>query len=156
SLLRTLPGVRRIEGQRIEPVRLHHGPASRDGTLVAWPEQPTLRRLIEWPPREVRVPDFGILLTDVLGDLLDLAPGDLVRVELRSGERVEADLPVRGCVSELVGLQGHVSAATLGRMLGERPRVNVAYLDTEGPQGPLMARLAELPAIVGISRSAVA
>lgn len=153
STLGALPGVRFVESRRVAPARFSVGHRSRDGVLLGYGEEPRLRRLLAWPARELRVPLDGIVLTDVLADRLGTGRGQQVDLEALFGPHARGTLRVTGIVSEPVGMAGHLSLETLGRLLGEQRLVNEAYLVVDdGPR--TMAALQQVPGVLGATRKA--
>jgi putative ABC transport system permease protein len=151
--LGALPGVTFVEGQRSVPARFGAGHVHRDGVLIAHPERPVLRRIVTWPFAVVPVPEHGIALTDILGELLDVGVGDTVDLEMLYGAHLRGRLPVTALVSEPIGLQGHVSSETLARLLGESELFNGAFLRVEpGAEAEVVRRLVDVPGVLGASR----
>ena len=148
-----VPGVEEVEGLRTTPVRLRSGHRWRDTMLVGVPEGSQLRRLFDLDFEHVPVPEQGVLLTSVLGDILDVEPGDIIDVELKEGDRGDRELMVAGLIEEGFGLQGYLSKAGLHALLREGPRFSSALLRIDKPlEGIVQARLNDIPAIQSVSR----
>lgn len=151
SSLRHLPGVFRVEGLRMVPVRFRHGHLQRTASIIGYPEESTMQRVLDGD-RPIEPPDEGLMLTRYLGERLGLRVGDRVRVEVLEGDRVTLDLPVVRLVDEPFGMQGHMSARALHEALGEERAVSAALLKVD----PAMSdevdrRLTALPDVVGIT-----
>jgi putative ABC transport system permease protein len=151
------PGVRRAEGMRTTSARIHHGPRSRDVPLQGYPEGAMLRVLVDERGASHPLPRGGLVITGILGEILDVRPGDTVRVTLREGRAREASLVIAGLVDEMFGLQGHMRLSDLNALLGEEPRVTQALLMVDGDRfGELEARLAGVPRVADVgSRDAL-
>lgn len=151
--LEHLPGVFRAEGLRAVAVRFHAGHRWRDSVLNGYPEDGQLRRIVDSDGVVQPVPEGDqLVLTSKLGELLGLAVGDTIDVELREGERATRQLVVGGFVDESFGLQGHMNKAALHSVLREDQTVNSVLLEVD-PQrfDEITARLKELPWVLSVS-----
>jgi len=151
------PGVERAEGMRTTGARIHAGPRWRDVGLQGYPDGMTLRELVAADGTVFPLPRGGVVITEKLGEVLDVGIGDTVQVTLREGYRREATLVVTGLVDEMFGLSGHMRLADLNALLGEPPVVTQALILADpGRFGELEARLADVPAVADIgSRDAL-
>ncbi len=151
--LEHLPGVDQVDGFRATPVRFRSGARWRDSILVGLPPDSHLRRLFNRKFRPARIPQSGILITDVLADILGAKPGDLIEVELKEGDRGTREVRISGTIDEAFGLQGYMQKAGLHELLREKPTVNTALLRVD-PQweAELHARLIDIPAVQSIHR----
>jgi putative ABC transport system permease protein len=150
-----LPGVLQAEGLRIVPVRFRMGHRTRDCVIVGYPDGSTLRALRDKFARPVPLPPDGVVLTDKLGELLGVTPGQELSVEIHEGSRRVRPLVVSGLVSEAFGLQGHMELGALLRFLGEEDRRTLGLLRAD----PLLAdqldhRLKDLPYVTSVTRRA--
>lgn len=148
-----MPGVFKAEGQRNVAVRFHHGHRWRDASIFGHPEGGTLRQVVDGDGNVAPVPREGeILLTEKLGELLDLQPGDTIDVEMREGDRGWRRLAVGGFVDESFGLQGHMNKDDLHRLLRETQTVNTLLLEVDPVQfDAITLRLKEQPWVLGVS-----
>jgi putative ABC transport system permease protein len=148
-----LPGVLSAEGLRAVPVRLTNGPRSRDVSILGYEDDGQLRTLRDRFGRPVSLPPDGIVLTDVLGDVLGVAVGDEVEVRVREGKREVRVMRVSGFVDESFGMQGHMRMAALRDFLPEEPMVSMGLLRID-PQREteLDARLKEMPYVVSVGK----
>lgn len=148
-----VPGVREVEGLRSTPVRLRSGHRWRDTVLIGVPEDAQLRRLFNLDFEHVPIPERGVLLTSVLGDILGVEPGDIIEVELKEGDRGDRELVVAGLIEEGFGLQGYLSKTNLHTLLREAPRFSSALLRIDkSMEGIVQSRLNDIPAIQAVSR----
>lgn len=107
--LAALPGVRLVEPFRNVSVRLHNGHRAYRTTLQGLPPDSDLRRVLDRSLQPVAPPAQGVLLTDFLGELLAVRPGDVLRVEFLEGHRRTLEVPVAGLVSEYLEIgRAHV------------------------------------------------
>jgi putative ABC transport system permease protein len=152
STLGAIPGVTDVETQRLAPARFSWGHRARDGLLVGYGRaEPRLRRLLSYPASVVALSDQGIVLTDVLADLVGTRRGGWVDVEALFGGHARGTLRVADVVREPVGLFGHLSLVELGRLLGEDRLVNQAYLSVDDATR-VMPELDRIAAVLGASR----
>jgi len=153
----TLPGVVQAEPFRVAPVRLRFEHAERRVPLFGLPEGHELRRVIGADGEPHRLAPDGVILTQKLGDILGVTPGDRVTVEVLEGERAVRELRVAGLVDELLGLNAYLEAGTLHRLLREQSTWSGAFLRVDQRRLPeLNAVLKRMPAVAGAtSRSAM-
>jgi putative ABC transport system permease protein len=150
--LEHLPGVELAEGQRIVPVRFHAGARWRDSMIVGLPADPVLRHLLDNGRTPRTLPAEGLVMTDKLAELLGLAVGDLVGVDLLEGDFGTRALPVAGLIAEAFGLQAYARADWLAGVLRESPRVSLIALRIDRARAPeLRARLKQLPAVLAVT-----
>jgi putative ABC transport system permease protein len=150
-----VPGVLSAEGLRVVPVRFRAGHVYRDSAIVGYPAFGDLRQLRDRYARPAPLPPDGIVLTDVLAQVLGVQPGDSVSVEIHEGQRAKKSIVVAGVVDEAFGLQGHMTAASLARFMGESPKVNVGLLRADPAlAGVVDARLKDMPHVMSVTRRA--
>lgn len=148
-----LPGVDQVDGLRSTPVRFRAGPRWRDSAIIGLPEDAELRRLFSRQFQPVSIPHSGILVTDVLADVLGVQPGDLIEVELKEGDRGVRLVQVSGTVDEAFGMQGYMQKRALHRLLREKPTINTALLRIDpAVETELQRRLIDIPVVESIHR----
>jgi len=146
-----LPGVLRAETSRSVPVRLRAAHLSHRTTLQSVAPDAQLRRLIDLDLRPVPLRAGGLLLTDRLADILEVRPGDRVRIEFLEGERREREVEVTGLVREMMGVSAYVDPETLARLSGEAELANSGALRIDaGQRDALFAELKRLPRVAGV------
>jgi putative ABC transport system permease protein len=150
--LARLPGVVRVEPYRAVPVRLRFGHRERRVAILGLEADGQLRQLVDRSLRIVPVPPDGIVLTTKLGEVLGLAPGDNVTVEILEGSRGVRRVPVAGLVDEMIGMSAYMDAGRLHRLIREEPAVSGAFLAVD-PQAidRLYADLKLRPAVAGVA-----
>lgn len=149
------PGVQSVEPFRQVAARLRHEHASYRCALEAWPSGTRMRRLLDRGHREVALPPSGLLLSSQLGRMIGAAPGERVRVEVLEGGREEFTVRVAGWLDDYVGVGAYLDLDSLHRLLGEQDAVSGAWLGVDGDgQAALLAALAALPGVGGVSSSA--
>lgn len=156
--LRHLPAVRRAEPVRIVPARLRSRHRSYRTAVFGVEEDSELRPIIDDRLAIHRLPVEGLLLTQKLGEILDVQAGDTVRVEVLEGRKPEKPVVVAGLVNELLGLSAYMRAGALSRLMGEGPLASAALMTVdEDGASHLYALLKETPAImsVGVKEAAL-
>jgi len=148
-----VPGVEEVEGIRMTAVRMRSGHHWRDTVLMGIPTDSRLRQLFSLDFKHVPIPEEGVLLTSVLGEILGVGLGDTIQIELKEGDRGNRELTVAGLIEEGFGLQGYVSKTNLHRLLRESPRFSSALLRIDAQsESEVQSRLNDIPAIQAVSR----
>ncbi len=149
--LGSLPGVERVEPFRTVPVVFRRGTMEYRSFIEGLAPEPELKRPVDRALRPVPVPSDGLLLTDYLAGMLDVAPGDRVEVQVLDGRRRWLVLPVAGTVHEYIGAQGYMALDALNRALGEGDVVTGARLSVAAAERANLYRLLDQrPRIAGV------
>ncbi|MDD2924988.1 ABC transporter permease [Rhodoferax sp.] len=153
--LAKMDGVIQAEPFRLLPAWLRHGHRSKRIDVTGLVSGHELRRLLDAQLRPVELPPQGLVLTKKLAQMLDLAPGDLVTMEVLEGTRPVLQVPVVGLVDEMLGLGAYMDAFALARLLGEENTSSGAYLRIQADAAPgLYARLKRMPVVAGVAARA--
>jgi putative ABC transport system permease protein len=148
--LARLDGVMRAEPFRAVPVRLRRGHASRRVALFGLEPASELRRVLDAELRPLRLPREGVVLTRKLAEILRVAPGEEVTLEVLEGARPVRTLRVAALSDELVGVSAYMDLRAVGRLLREAPSLSGAFLRVDGREAAeLNARLKRMPAVAG-------
>jgi putative ABC transport system permease protein len=148
--LARLPGVVAIEPQRSVAVRVRAGYRERYVSLTGVSPDARLRRIVDQDGRPIQIPAAGVVLSRMLGQILDIGPGDRVRVEVLEGVRPVADLPVGGLVDDTMGLSLYMDLDALHRLLREAETLSGAALQIDpSTEAVLSSELKRLPAVAG-------
>lgn len=152
-----MDGVVQAEPFRLMPAWLRHEHRSKRIEVTGLAPGHELRRLIDGRLRPVELPPQGLVLTEKLARILDLAPGDTVTMEVLEGTRPVLQMPVVGVVDEMLGLGAYMDARALARLIGEDGTSSGAYLRIQADAAPgFYARLKRMPVVAGVAaRSAV-
>ncbi|MBI3047629.1 MAG: ABC transporter permease [Acidobacteria bacterium] len=126
--VRHLPGVLDAEPLRTVPVRLRAGARARTLALTGLPDGAHLNRVVDRRGRAVPLPPQGLVLSEMLGVRLGVAPGDELQVEILEGRRPTRRVPVAMLVDDTLGLQAHMRLDELGRLLGEGDAISAVAL----------------------------
>lgn len=147
-----LPGVTRVETFRALPVRLRSGPRSRLVSVLGMESDRELYRILDESGREAALTDDGLILSDILGGLLDVQPGDTVTVEVLDGTRRVTTARVRGLVGDFSGTNAYALRPYVNRLAGEGPLVTGAWLSVDQDRlDTLYTELKHTPRVVGVA-----
>ncbi len=150
--LRHIDGVLRAEPFRNVAARLRHGQFSKQTAIIGIQEDGDLFRLLDVDEQVIPVRGGGLVLSEKLGQILDLRVGDLVEVEVLEGERPTRTVPISGLVRDFAGTSAYMNLRSLNRLLREGPVVSGAYLALEGPrQEQVFTELKNTPHIAAVS-----
>jgi putative ABC transport system permease protein len=150
--VRHLPGVLRAEPFRDVGVRLVAGHRSRRTVILGLERDAELRQVADFDGRRRTLPADGVLLTDKLAQVLGVAPGDPITIEVLEGARPTLVVPVIGLVHEPIGTVAYMDADGLHRLLREGGTVSGAALAVDGRAAPaLYDALKHMPAVAAVS-----
>src|SRR5262249_5993465 len=123
-----LPGVQHGEAFRSLPVRLRSGHHARRLAVMGLQGEGRLFRLIDRFEHAVPVPPDGLLLSAKLAELLRVAPGDTLTMEVLEGERPTRQVSVAGLVHDYTGTSAYMEIRALNRLMREGRTVTGAFL----------------------------
>jgi putative ABC transport system permease protein len=147
-----LPGVMDVETMRIVPVRLRAGHRSRTLAITGLPAMPQLNRIVNRDGRALSLPADGLVLSRMLADILDVAPGQPVEVEVLEGNRSTRAVPVAALVDDSLGLQAYMEIGAVRRMMREGPVITGAAITLDpAAVDRFYAAVKMLPAVAGVS-----
>jgi putative ABC transport system permease protein len=148
--LERLSGVMAVEPRRSVPVRIRSGHRERYLAITGIPPDPRFRRIVDREGRTVRVPPSGVVLSQMLADVLGVAPGDAVTIDVLEGFRPVQRVAVTGLVDDVLGLSIYMEMDALHQMMREGDVASGALLLVDPAQQATLAReLKELPAVAG-------
>jgi putative ABC transport system permease protein len=140
------------EGLRTVPVRVRHEHRARDSVLIGLPSNASLRQLVERGGKSLAVPNDGVLVTSVLGRILELNIGDRLEIEVREGKRKSVRPVLVGFVDEAVGLSIYAPTELLAELEGDLGAVSQVLLDVEPSATPgIEERLRRSPNVIDVS-----
>ena len=123
-----LPGVRYCEPFRAISTRLQFASRSRRVEVLGLTPDAELHRLMDINSHPVALPPDGIVLSQKLGEVLGLQPGDRLRLEVLEGERPAVELPVVGLVVDFAGTAAYMQRETMNRLMREGDVVSGAFV----------------------------
>jgi len=134
------------------PVTLRNGVNEERVGVTGLAPGTELTQLLDPEFRPMAVPDIGIVLSEMLADLLDLQRGDMVRVAFKTGRRREVMLPVTGISQAYLGLTAHMHLALLNDLMGDGQVVSGAHLKVDETKlSALYAAVKDTPAVSSIA-----
>ncbi len=155
--MRALPGVTDVEGFRSTPVRLHRGNRSKRIGLVGLKRRPRLFRVVDRNERAVEIAEHGLTISEKLGELLAVSPGDEVRVEFLEGGIEDRRVIISRVFPNYTDPVAYTNRRDLHRLLGEGERWSGAYLAVDlAAVGDLYREVKRTPAVAGITVKASA
>ncbi|MEO1134028.1 MAG: FtsX-like permease family protein, partial [Cyanobacteria bacterium J06639_1] len=147
-----LPGVMQVEPFRAIPARLRHDHYTHRSGLTGLEPNSNLRRLLDRDLNEVPLPPDGVVMSKKLAEMLHVAIGDPLTVEVLEGERPTRTIPVVGTVDDLIGVAAYTDIRALNRLMREGPSLSGAYLKVDMSQSDrLYAQLKRTPAVASIA-----
>jgi putative ABC transport system permease protein len=155
--VRALPGVLYVEPVRSVRVHLRHGHRVRNLALTGQVARPQLNRVIDLSGRVFELPSEGLVLSKVLGQALDVRPGDTVTIEVLEGRRPVRQAVVAALIDDFMGIAAYMEIGALHRLLREAGSLSGAYLLADPAQlGTLYRQLKATPAVAGVGVTAAA
>jgi putative ABC transport system permease protein len=150
--LARLPGVVRCEPFRAVPVRMRAGHHARQLAIQGLEEERELLRTVDLKRGPRELPADGLLLSSTLCDLLEVAPGDRVEVDVLEGDRRTLVLGVADRLDDLSGLSASMEIGALRRALGEGDTISGAYLAVDRERADdLYLALKGLPRVASVT-----
>lgn len=152
SSMARLPGVLHAEPFRAVPARIENGPNQRRITITGMPRDATLNRLLNAAGEPVELPVDGLVMSAKLAELMDLKPGDLVRLDVLEGRRPSLVAPLVATITDYSGIHLYMEIDALRRLLGEGATVSGAHLRLDpAHQEALLAEVRRLPRIGAVT-----
>ena len=146
------PGVESLEPMRGVPVILRAGGRSHQTAITGLPREPRLLRVIDAEKRAWSLPDDGLLLSASLAKILDVGPGDPVRIEVREGYRPEVVLPVSATIDDFMGTSAYLEIGAVHRLLRQTDTLSAALIEADALESQrLYDKLKKTPAVAGVS-----
>lgn len=148
--LKGLKGIEYVETFRSVPARFRYGHRSYRTSVNGIEAGNRLHLLLDMDLNPVSLPPSGIVLTDYLGDLLGVKPGDMLTLEILEGSRPVRQVPVVSLAKQYIGLSGYMDISALNRLMREGNTISGAYLMTDSfYQNEIYRRLVEMPRVSG-------
>jgi putative ABC transport system permease protein len=148
--LKGISGVEHAEPFRVVPVRFRAGHRTYRTQIRGVEEGSLLYRLLDEKLHPATLPREGVVITDYLGGMLGVAPGDMITAEVLEGNRPIRLVRVAGLIKEYIGLMGYMDLAALNRLMREGGSISGASLMVdEKEQTDLYRKLVEMPRVAG-------
>jgi putative ABC transport system permease protein len=147
-----LPGVRMTEPFRTVAARLTSGTRTRPVAIMGLPAGGTLSRVIDGWQTFDDLPPGGLVLSRKLAELVGVAPGERVHVDVLEGRRPSRDVVVARVVDDYLGTNAYMRADVLHQLMQEGGTVSGAYLRVDPiASDALYRRLRATPAVAGVA-----
>ncbi len=148
--LESFEGIEYGEPFRAVPARLRFEHRSYRTAIQGLEPRGRLKRLLNRKLETITLPENGLMLTDYLGGILGVRPGDTLRVEVLEGSRPVREVPVAALVSEYIGVSAYMHRETLNRLMREGNVLSGAYLAADLlKENEIFSKLREVPRIAG-------
>lgn len=149
--VRHLPGVMDVEPFRSVPVRVRVGHRTRTLAISAVEPNPHLNRIMNRRGRGVALPESGLVISQMLGEILCVRPGDIVRVEVLEGFRPIVDVRVHALIDDVLGLQAYMRLDAVRRVLREGAVLSGAHMTVDpAARDRFYAEVKAIPAVAGV------
>jgi putative ABC transport system permease protein len=150
--VRHLPGVMDVEIMRTVPVRLRGPNSSRTVAITGLPESPHLNRVVDRDGRPELLPPDGLVLSKMLGEILAVVPGDVLRVEVLEGARPTRSIVVSTLVDDSLGLQAYMRLDAVHALLREGDTITGAAVTLDPAAVPrFYSDVKAMPAVAGVA-----
>lgn len=146
-----LPGILDAEPFRAVPVKLRSEHRTYQLALTGLQPDAQLRHLVDTKLKPIALPLDGVLLTNKLGEILDVQAGDELMVEVLEGARPMRTVPVAGLVDEMLGLSAYMQMDALNRLMQEGGSISGAMLAVDPTQVDALYReLKQTPMVASV------
>ena len=153
--LQNLPGVMSIEPFRTVPAQIRHGHIRRRVGITGLPRDLRLNRLLDKDGRPATLPLTGMLLSEALADILQVVPGDVVRVETQEGRRPVLETTVAGTITDFSGVGAYMEIDDLRRLMREGHSISGAHMTIDmGQWERFLAEVKQAPRIGALAITA--
>lgn len=150
--LRRMEGVTFVEPVRHVPAVLRNGLATHRGVISGLAPEARLSRALDADLADIPLEAGGIVLSTALATKLDIVPGDLLTVEVRTGRQPVLQIPVTAVAESLLGSPSYMDLAAVNRALREPNRVSGAYLSIDQAfASKIYTALQDMPTVAGVS-----
>lgn len=150
--VRQLPGVLRAEPRRSAAARIRKGHIWRRVSIVGKPGETELSRALDTSHRPIALPDQGIVVNTRMAEVLGLARGDIVDVEVLEGRRQTLRVPVADVIESYFGLTVLMRLEALNALLDEGSVVDGVHLAYDrNAEDALFAAVKRTPAVASIA-----
>lgn len=148
--LQSLRGVQYGESFRAVPVRLRFQHRDYRTAIQGIESGGDLQRVLNTDLEPIDIPPSGLVLTDYLGKILGVRPGDRLTVEVLEGSRPIFEIPVAAFVSQYIGVSAYMELNALNRIMGEGNAISGAFLSIDSNyKQEIYDSIKEMPRVAG-------
>jgi putative ABC transport system permease protein len=150
--LRHLPGVMDAEPFRAVPTKMINGHLERRVSVSGVTRNPRLNRQLNKQGEVVPLPINGLLVSSKLAEILNVKPGDVVRVEVQEGRRPVLEVPIGGTITDYAGVAAYIDINEIRARMKEGGTVSGAHLSVDSKFWPqFLEKVREAPAVASLS-----
>jgi putative ABC transport system permease protein len=148
--LARLPGVMAVEPQRTVAVRVRSGYRERYLGVTGVAADSRMKHIVDRDGRRMQMPGSGVVMSQILGDVLGVGTGDSVTLEVLEGARPVRQVLVTGLVDDTMGLAMYMEVGELHRLMREADVASGALLLIDPAHEAALSRaLKALPVVAG-------
>jgi len=148
--LAALPGVRHVEPFRSVGIKLRNGNLERRTVIQGLAPGMEIHRVLNTNLQPVAFPRAGLLLSDVLANVLGIHAGDVITFETLQGRRATHQVRVAGISEQWIGMSAYMDLDAMNELLGEGDVISGAFLAVDPQEYPRVLRmLEERPRVAG-------
>jgi len=148
-----LDGVLAVEPQRQLAVRFVSGPVRELGAVTGILPDARLERILDADGTLIRVPEAGLVLSDVLAEKLRVGRGDRLTLEVLEARRPTLELHVAAVVETWLGSAAYMDLEAMARALREELQPGQVLLAVDPLAETRVTRaLLERPDVAGVTR----
>ncbi|WP_425053432.1 ABC transporter permease [Psychromarinibacter sp. S121] len=152
--LARIPGVIAVEPFREVAATLKFGRREYRGSVSGMIADPEMTRAIDDRYAAIPLPARGLVLGEALAEILAVAPGDILTIEVTEGRQPVLEVPVTRVASTLIGAPAYMQMAALNAVMSEPGRISGARLRVdEARADEVYRRLKDMPTVAGVSVS---
>ena len=146
--LQRVPGVEYGEVFRSVPVRLRNQHLSYLTSINGYDKQRDLYRSLSTEHIPTDMPEEGILLTEYLGNVLKIKPGDEIIIEVLEGNRPVKKVVVVNLISQYLGAAAYMERHALNGLMQEGDAISGVYLKIDPDyENEIYNTLKEMPQV---------
>lgn len=150
--INAIPGVIRIEPERVVSAIMRNGTRSYRGAINGIHPDATLKRAVAKDLSPIVLGKQGIILSKGLASTLDITPGEILTVQILEGRRPVLRIPVANIAESLFGSPAYMQLDALNRTLKEPLRVSTAYMRIDANRADqIFKQLKNRPYVAGVS-----
>lgn len=147
----SLPGVMVVEPRRAVSIRIRNGNIERRTALIGKPLRTDLSRVLDGDLAVIRPDTAGVILSAKLAEILGVAAGDSVDIEVLEGRGRTHTLPVVDLNTSFIGLGALMEFDALNALLLDGPLVSSVDISIDAAnQDRLFAAIKTVPSLSGI------
>jgi putative ABC transport system permease protein len=145
-------GLGLIEGVRSVGVRIKFKHISKESMLIGLDDTIQMQRIFNYNGKPVLPSDTGLLLSDFFKRAYGIRTGDVVDVEVLSGEFRSFRSSVIGFVEDIIGANAYVSPKFLHRQLNEKNSIDTIVFKIDSTElERIYLKLKKMPVVSVVS-----